>query len=109
MKTIKEKMSITAILLAIVLTSCFNTGKKVTKKKFGDQWPFTVDQGHVKCLHENRIIFHAERQTYGVNDIAKKTFFDIEKIWRTDIDTATVITYMKPIVEEGMKRCKTKK
>ena len=89
--------------------------KIISKRDYGKEWPFTVDQGILKC-DNNAVIFISNGRTYGVNGTAKSRgrnqgYSDIEDIWAfdplfSDGGNNEVRINIGPIISDGLKLCK---
>ncbi|HTJ50237.1 MAG TPA: DUF2511 domain-containing protein [Cyclobacteriaceae bacterium] len=87
------------IFLALIdlLSSCNNpvnntrqhsSEKMIHRKDYGVDWPFTVDQGTLKCI-SNSVVFIANGKTYAVNGTAlslasRNGYENMEEIWAPD-------------------------
>jgi hypothetical protein len=62
--------------------------RKITKREFGTEWPFTIDEGVLIAKGSNggEIVLEASGQKYAVNGIAKQThkYRAVEEIWAYD-------------------------
>ena len=78
-----QRHAILALAL-ILLTACGN-GVEVTRSEYGEDWPFTVKEGVVKCLSDNSVIFVADGVEYGLNGFAMgRGYAALERIWLID-------------------------
>lgn len=99
---------------------------RITQEEFGQAWPFTVQEGMLRCEPEVRgeyvlevVTFRAGSKTYAVNGIAKSKRIDgnpkgkhayqeIELIWKKDPQVpGDNITRknMTPVLDKGLKLC----
>lgn len=90
---------------------------KITRKEFGDDWAFTVDEGILSCKGENgigEVTFTSGGKTYAINGAAKsnKEYLPIEDIWLDDPQWADK-TEMKGVkkniglfIDKGLELCK---
>jgi tetratricopeptide (TPR) repeat protein len=83
------------------------SGRKVTRAEFGEDWPFTVEEGYVDCLYISDAVFRANGITYAINGTARsraqeRGYADIYSIWRDDpgyseldvkVNIGTIIAY----------------
>jgi hypothetical protein len=94
----------------MILSGCSSSEKRVSDSDFGDEWPFTVDNGTVECLGDPYvIIFRSNGRTYALNDAARATeqYEDISVIVRTDDNYpgGQVKMDLSIIEFEGLKLC----
>jgi hypothetical protein len=80
-------------LLASLAPGCRQSDRErhITKAEFGTAWPFSVDEGIVKCLPlgAGAVVFETGGKTYAVNGIARgfarsHGFLAIDAIWLQD-------------------------
>lgn len=59
--------------------------QKITADDFGEEWPFTVEEGILSCAND-AVTFRVDRTTYAVNGTATMTgkYKEIEQIWAVD-------------------------
>ena len=80
----------------------------ITRAQFGDAWPFTVDEGVLRCEGEGgvgAVIFEAEGTEYGVNGVAKSQgYADVEPIWADDPSIGAKKN-IGPIIDRGLELC----
>lgn len=56
--------------------------KPINKKDFGDQWPLTVDHGHLSCEKGIAAIFWSEGVAYQLNGQATVMGYEpIDPLW----------------------------
>lgn len=78
------------------------------KEDYGDAWPFTVDQGIVRCVApRNEIVFSSGGKAYAVNGTAKANdlYADIGQIWKDDPTIAGAKISIGPILDLGLSLC----
>ena len=70
--------------LACVACGGPSNERLLTEEDFGDDWPFTVAAGTVRCV-QNAVTFDADGVTYAVNGRASASgqAVPIEPIWKT--------------------------
>jgi len=57
----------------------------ITRDKYGDKWPFIVNQGYLECLPPGIVTFRLNDKIYAVNGLASsRGYLDIDEIWRED-------------------------
>lgn len=98
--------------VAVPATSVRPAGT-ITRANLGEQWPFTVEQGEVRCLNSTgtglgEVVFIAEGTTYAINGPAKsrKIYADIATIWRDDPSYPGLKVSIGPIIDLGLKLCR---
>lgn len=82
--------------------------RMVHKEDYGDAWPFTVDQGVVRCVApRNEVVFSSGGKAYAVNGTAKANdlYADIGSIWKDDPMIAGAKVSIGPILELGLSLC----
>ena len=56
--------------------------RTITRADFGDEWPFTVDSGQLRCAASAVTFTTDDGRTYGVNGMAlQRGFPEIHPIW----------------------------
>lgn len=71
----------------------------------GDNWPFTVSSGELKC-DRNAVVFIARGQTYAVNGIATSMgHANIRPIWRNNEDGPGPKINIGPVLTLGLTLC----
>jgi len=53
----------------MLISSCAELGRQVTRKELGDRWPLSVDSGHVDC-DQGALVFRYDGSSYALNMIA---------------------------------------
>lgn len=101
------------VLLAGLLAACSSGAQevRVTQAEFGDEWPFSVPDGTLRCEGSGgsgAVTFEAQGRLYGVNGTAKsKGLPGIEPIWVAD-PAAPGLGLKKsvgPIIDRGLQLC----
>lgn len=91
-----------------------NAERKITKQEFGQNWPFTLNEGILKCI-DGGVVFIANGKTYAVNGLAKgqgksRGYSDVEEIWAIDSTLTdannTIRIGIQSVLDEGLKMCK---
>ena len=78
------KLKCIAVLAAglLALSAC-KGGLEVTQSSYGDDWPFTVESGTLKCEKTSAAVFSANGVDYGLNGIASSHgYAELRPIWR---------------------------
>jgi len=72
---------------------------KVTKKQFGDAWPFTVNSGKLCSPKPNAACFKSKGKIYALNGIAMAHgYADVDSIWRDDPRPGGIKIHLRPMV-----------
>ncbi len=82
----------------------------IHKDDFGDEWPFTVEDGIVACERGSMVVFRASGKTYAVNGTARgfieeAGYVDFEEIWRDDPSGIFPKVDISPIIGMGLDLC----
>ena len=81
----------------------------MTKVEFGEDWPFNVESGNVKCVDGNSVVFETNGNLYALNDAARLSgnYKNIREILRSDANyPGKKITMDLSLIEfEGLKLC----
>jgi len=83
---------------------------RITKDDFGDDWPFTVDEGVLAGNGSGgigEVIFTVDGVTYAVNGTARGTgkYTEIDEIWADDPELAGLKKNIGPIIDRGLELC----
>src|SRR5688500_12690294 len=81
-----QLLAAAAVLLC--LAGC-ESEQEISHDEYGDQWPFTVASGTLRCEQDTMIVFTPhdgpyEGVTFAVNGSAKPQYRDVDPIWRSD-------------------------
>lgn len=72
--------------LCLVASMALAGSSNISKKEFGDEWPFTVDKGVLHCS-KNEVTFRAGGFEYAVNGSATSAgYASIDPIWKFDTE-----------------------
>ena len=79
----------------------------ITKAKYGDRWPLSVDRGTIECVGAGAVLFHADGNTYAVNGWATSTtdYPDIREIWLDDPAKPGLKINIDSIISRGLSLC----
>lgn len=89
-------------------------GATVTRADFGDRWPFTVDQGVLRCEPPSQVVFSSGGVDYAVNGMARgdmraRGWQEIDGIWAPNTDPEVAGMDLKisvgPLIERGLELC----
>lgn len=85
----------------------------ITRKEYGEEWPFLVSKGVLECMPPGILTFKANNKTYAVNNLASsRGYTDIEEIWKDDprkprMENSANITKIDlgAIISKGLELC----
>lgn len=133
-------MILASAYVAVSLSSCGPThrqkegsidqsttdGITIRRSDYGADWPFTVDEGILKC-ESNRVILVVENKIYALNGTAKNQastygYITVDEIWAYDslvirklaeaglskeqVEKAKTRVSIGQIITDGVKLCK---
>ena len=120
-RSCQKRWHVCAIALLLVgataaLVGCGSQNKSnevtITKQDFGEDWPFTVDEGVLAGNGSDgfcEVLFTTGGVTYAVNGTAKATgqYADINEIWADDPSTPglSLKVSMGPVIDRGLELC----
>lgn len=80
--------------------------ERVTRAEYGDEWPFTVDEGVIEAVPDSpALVFHAGGKTYGLNGAARGKrgqYADIGEVWAPLPGGSNLRKDITPILKRGM-------
>lgn len=83
---------------------------RITSANYGDEWPFTVAEGTLRCEGSDgvgAVTFEADGTVYGLNGTAKSRGFpEFDPIWLDDPQVEGLKTNVGPIIERGLALCR---
>ena len=93
-------------VVAFVIGSCSQFSNEpliVSRAEMGDDWPFTVESGELRCdIHNfDAVTFHTNGKVYAVNGMAKTHIpnaLDIEPIWASG-------KFIGHVIDLGLELC----
>jgi len=75
-------------------------GLLVTRKQYGDRWPFTIPEGYVESINYALVFHTPDHKTYALNGIAMgKNYLDIEPIWLSHPSRDGLKVSVGPLIE----------
>lgn len=87
-------------------TSSSGNSEAISEADFGNEWPFSVDEGVLRCEGAGAVVFEAEGTDYAVNGTASgQGYAEIEPIWLEDPAAAGLKINIGPIIERGLALC----
>lgn len=105
---------VTTILLSVALAALTSCGGdlasnelRISRDDFGDDWPFTVDEGILACVGVSEVVFKAGGKTYAVNGMAVGTgkYAEVEEIWADNPSIPGTKKNIGPIIDRGLELC----
>ena len=83
---------------------------KISRQEFGEDWPFTLDEGILACKGgggAGEVVFTANGASYAVNGVAKgtKKYRPIEEVWADNSSLPGTKKNIGSIIERGLKLC----
>ena len=55
-------------------------GIEINQAEYGDQWPFAIQQGRLRCEGTGAVIFTARGKDFGVNGMAGRRYASVEPV-----------------------------
>lgn len=105
-------LGLTALwLLLALLTACGSNGLEVTRAEYGDVWPFSVDQGTLRCEtsaggHMRSAVFQVGETEYALNAVAEiRGYTSVEPIWRNNPLFNGAKLDLAPLVGLALQQC----
>jgi len=98
--------------LALFSTSgCKESGRLITRRELGDNWPFTVASGVVDCVGQGIVVFKANGNVYALNGTAKtqakrRGYMDDLGILRATTTYPTMYVSTHEVIRIGLTQCK---
>lgn len=83
----------------------------ITRKEYGDAWPFTLDELQLFCLQGAVIVSNVDTgDSYPINGVASGRadtlrLFPLEQIWRDNPEIAGTKVSVGPLIERGLTMC----
>jgi hypothetical protein len=85
-----------------------NRSVMITAEQYGEDWPFTVSEGTLRCEHTSSIVFITEGRKYAVNGTAMGTGgLDLDPIWAADPKGISPKISIGNIIQTGLALCST--
>lgn len=83
--------------------------KTIYKDEYGNEWPFTVDKGVLKCS-SNQVLFIVNGKHYAINGTAQSLaqshgYSSLEEIWAYDSEEMTTRISIGRIIQDGLSLC----
>lgn len=81
-------------------------GVMITKEEYGDDWPFTSDEGRIECRRGGALVFVVRDFEYQLNGLAEQMgYTKINSIWRWHPDMPGVRVSLTPIIQRAKTLC----
>jgi hypothetical protein len=78
-------------------------GIEINQAEYGDQWPFAIQQGRLRCEGTGAVIFTARGKDYGVNGMAGRRYASIKSVRKRTGDPSFDLG---SIISRGLTLCK---
>ena len=78
-------------------------GTEISQAEYGDQWPFAIQRGRLRCEGSGAVIFTARGKDYGVNGMAGRRYASIMLVQKSTGDPSFDIG---SIISRGLTLCK---
>lgn len=80
---------------------------KVTRKQYGDEWPFTVEEGVIDCPKPSAAVFRHGGKVYALNGIAMSLGYEeLEPIWKDNPKIPGYKISIGSMIQLALKQCK---
>jgi len=89
--------------VAALLPEHSREGIEISQAEYGDQWPFAIQQGRLRCEGAGAVILTSRGKDYGVNGIAGRRYASIKPVRKSTGDPSIDIG---PIISRGLTLCK---
>jgi hypothetical protein len=86
-----------------VLPEPSHEGIEISQAEYGDQWPFAIGQGRLRCEGTGAIIFTARGKDYGLNGMAGRRYASIQPVRKSTGDPSFDLG---SIISRGLTLCK---
>ena len=99
------KRIVVLMLLAIAAPAHAET---ITSAEYGERWPFTVNEGLLKCWPPRAVVFQTSEGTYNINAAATSHYKKnkaIEELWKPDHHNPDKEIATEEIIKRGLKLC----
>ena len=77
-----------------------HTGVEINRDEYGAVWPFSMEQGHLRCEEAGAIVLRAAGRDYAVNGMARRRYASIAPILNP-----TEHVSVGPIISRGLTLC----
>lgn len=79
----------------------------ITKEAYGDEWPFTVEQGILSCENVSEVVLTVDGVSFAINGTAKSTkkYQPVEKIWADNPAIPGTKKSVGDIIKSGLALC----
>lgn len=77
-------------------------GVKISQAEYGDRWPFSIEQGRLRCEEAGAVILTANGKDYAVNGMAGGRYASVQSVLnRTNHSNVDI----GPIISRGLTLC----
>lgn len=82
----------------------------ISETTFSEPWPFTVEDGTVRCFPGSAVVFVTGGEIHAVNGLARgraenEGWLEVEPIWREDPDMPGTRINIGPVIDLGLSLC----
>ena len=104
-----RKMILTGALIAVLTVPAVAESVKVTKAEYGNDWPFTVDEGRIGCKQGIAPYFSVHGIQYALTgfgqSLGMKPLYPTTALWRDDPAYPGTKVNLGPIMEKAKELC----
>jgi Protein of unknown function (DUF2511) len=91
------------LFVTAVLPEPPHEGIEISQAEYGDQWPFAIQQGRLRCEGTGAVIFTARGKDYGLNGMAGRRYASIQPVRKSSGDSTFEFG---SIISRGLTWCK---
>ena len=91
------------VFVAAVLPESSSEGIEISQAEYGDQWPFAIQQGRLRCEGTGAVIFTARGKDYGLNGMASTRYASMQPVRKS---TGDPNFDLGSIISRGLTLCK---
>lgn len=104
-------MPLSVVPIFLLLSACSDSADTAASSAFGDNWPFTVDSGELKCIVEDGdqiALFVHDGTEYAINSSAKdRGFASVEPLLKDHPSIPGMKTNVTmAVIAAALKECK---
>ena len=91
------------ISVTALLSEPSSEGIEISQAEYGDQWPFAIQQGRLRCEGTGAVIFNARGKDYGLNGMAGTRYASMQPVRKSTGDSSFDLGF---IISRGLTLCK---
>ena len=91
------------ISVTALLSEPSSEGIEISQAEYGDQWPFAIQQGRLRCEGTGAVIFKARGKDYGLNGMASTRYASMQPVRKSTGDFSFDLGF---IISRGLTLCK---